>query len=118
MSPYDADIRPAIAEAARKAGVRLVPGWFPAGIPLPAAVYYLLSAAPADYFANKPRAVRFSYYFEVRALDPEPLETAAKALCGALGELYEARRTQYDDAFDAERYVKRITFHFPVQLGG
>lgn len=118
MNPYDVDIRGDLESAAKKAKVRLVPGWFPAGIPLPATVYYLLSAAPADYFANKPRAVRFSYYFEVRALDPEPLEAAAKALCGALGELYEARRTQYDDAFDAERYVKRITFLFTVKLGG
>lgn len=117
MSPYEVDIREELESAAKKAKVRLIPGWFPANPPLPCSVYYLLSAALSDYVSNQPRTVKFSYYFEVRALEAESLETAAAALCKALGELYYARRTQYDDAFDANHYIKRITFLFTVKLG-
>lgn len=117
MNPYDVDIRDDLATAARKAGIRLVPGWFRAEIPLPAAVYYLLSAPITDYIADKPTVVRFNYYFEVRAMDAEELENTAKALCKGLSEIHHARRTQYDDAFDADYYIKRINFIFTVKIG-
>lgn len=117
MNPYDVDIRKDLESAAKKAGVRLVPGWFPARIPLPASVYYLLAATPSDYFANQPTTVKFSYYFEVRALDEESREQTAKALCKALSQIYFARRTQYDDSFDQNFFIKRIVFLFTVKLG-
>ena len=110
----DVDIRPENEAAAKKARVRLVPGWFPAKIPLPAATYYGLSETAAEYVSNQPRALKLAYYFEVRAKTNEEKEAAAKSLCQAVGGLYHARRNQYADDFDANCYIKRISFIFTV----
>lgn len=117
-SLYQIDIRPEIEAAAKADGIRLIPGWFPAKIPLPAAIYYSLSETAAEYVSNEPRALKLAYYFEVRAKTNEEKEATARSLCQVVGGLYHARRNQYADGFDANCYIKRISFIFTVKTGG
>ncbi|WP_195984074.1 hypothetical protein [Clostridium sp. D33t1_170424_F3] len=116
---YQVDIVPDIIEAGSRAEPGIQTGWFPARPRYPAAVFYLLSSVLGDYVSNEARSVSFTYYFEVRALDERGKEVTARNLSSALSGIYSARRSQYDDSFEATTgtYIKRITFTFKVKLG-
>lgn len=116
---YQIDIIPDIIGAAEMMSIDLQTGWFPAKPKYPAAIFYLLSSTLEDYISNKARRLTFTYYFEVRALREEEKEETARNLCSALSLIYDARRSQYDDSFEAATgtYIKRITFKFKVKLG-
>lgn len=80
---YYVDILPELEEAGRTAIGEFRPGWFPAKPNYPAGIVYQLGTAVASYAANRPASLRFTYYFEVRAVTRSTLSQAAMDLCGA-----------------------------------
>lgn len=114
---YYVDITSDITTTGKKAVKGFHAGWFTKNVSFPTAIFYLLSSPITDYFAGKPYAERFTYYFEVRAYTPNERDDIAKSLCSQLSTIYNARRSQYNDSFEADTYIKRITFTFTVKLG-
>lgn len=117
--PYQIDITRDILEAGESVTPNLQTGWFPAASQYPAAVFYMLSSNIGDYISNHARSISFLYYFEVRALEECDKDNISRNLCSALSRIYDARRSQYDDSFEASTgsYIKRITFTFKIKLG-